>query len=504
MDGTILEVSPSVAALSNGHYKRIELIGTSAAALYNEPYERALILSELKQRGYVNNYDIRLLNRDGASIQGSISARIIFDGAGAPLKIAGSIHDMTKFKKTEKELIRAKEKAEESDRLKSAFLANISHEIRTPMNGILGFAELLKMSDVTPEEQKEYVDIIKLSGERMLNLINNIVDIPKIEAGLMELNLTDTDIHSHTNFIFSLFKTEAENNGIELSYKNGMPSKEFVIKTDSEKLYALLTNLVKNAIKFTPNGSIEFGYTIDKMLSDATSASPLLTFFVKDTGIGIPKERQEAIFDRFIQADITNKRAFQGAGLGLSISKSYLEQLGGEIWVESEEGIGSTFYFTLPSRLKPVEKSGDQNLGEDSGEQDTGCSDVAGLKILIAEDDTVSESFLRLGLKKINQEIISVTTGIEAVNICRTDPGIDLVLMDFQMHEMNGINATRQIRQFNKDIIIIAQTAHRLSGDRELAIEAGCNDYILKPISIELLLKLIQKHFREVLKLLNK
>lgn len=151
MDGTILEVSPSVAALSNGHYKRIELIGTSAAALYNEPYERALILSELKQRGYVNNYDIRLLNRDGASIQGSISARIIFDGAGAPLKIAGSIHDMTKFKKTEKELIRAKEKAEESDRLKSAFLANISHEIRTPMNGILGFAELLKMSDVTPE-----------------------------------------------------------------------------------------------------------------------------------------------------------------------------------------------------------------------------------------------------------------------------------------------------------------------------------------------------------------
>jgi len=247
------------------------------------------------------------------------------------------------------ELIIAKEKAEESDRLKSAFLANMSHEIRTPMNGILGFAELLKEPNLTGKEQQEYIKIIEKSGARMLNIINDIVDISKIESGLMEVSIKESNINEQIEYIYIFFRPEVEGKGMQLSYRNGLVSSESIIKTDREKLFAILTNLVKNAIKYTNKGSIEFGYdhveTHGPRNIGAGSAS--LQFYVKDTGIGIPKDRQEAIFERFIQADISDKYAYQGAGLGLSISKAYVEMLGGRIWVESEEGKGSTFYFTL-------------------------------------------------------------------------------------------------------------------------------------------------------------
>jgi PAS domain S-box-containing protein len=241
------------------------------------------------------------------------------------------------------ELFTAREKAEESDRLKSAFLANMSHEIRTPMNGIIGFAELLKRPGLNGEKQQAYIEIIEKSGKRMLNIINDIVDISKIEAGLMNLDIKETSINGQIEEIYNFFKPEAEAKGIRLSFKNSLPAKEAIIKTDSEKLYAILTNLVKNAIKYTLEGSIELGYLLKKEREQGG-----VEFYVKDTGVGIPKDRQKAIFERFIQAEITNKMAHQGAGLGLAITKAYLEMVGGKIWVESEEGRGSTFYFTLP------------------------------------------------------------------------------------------------------------------------------------------------------------
>jgi signal transduction histidine kinase len=242
-----------------------------------------------------------------------------------------------------RELVKAKEKAEESDRLKSAFLANMSHEIRTPMNGILGFSELLKQPGLSGDQQQKYIRVIEKSGARMLNIINNIVDISRIEAGLMQVDLRDSDINEQIEYIYTFFRPEAETKKIRLSYKTALPAKEAIIRTDREKVWAILTNLVKNALKYTENGSIEFGYE----LAPAQDHEPL-RFYVKDTGIGIPANRQEAIFKRFIQADIADKMARQGAGLGLSISKAYVEMLGGEIWVESEEGMGTTFYFTLP------------------------------------------------------------------------------------------------------------------------------------------------------------
>ena len=380
------------------------------------------------------------------------------------------------------ELIAAKEKAEESDRLKSAFLANMSHEIRTPMNGILGFADLLKEQDITVEDQQDYINIIKNSGVRMLNILNDIIDISKIESGMMEVDIKESNINEQIEYIYTFFKPEVKDKGMQLSYINSLPSKEAIIKTDREKIFAIITNLVKNAIKYSEKGSIEFGYN---------KKGEYLEFFVKDTGIGIAKGMQKAIFDRFIQADFADHQAIQGAGLGLSITKAYVEMLGGKIWVESEEGKGSTFYFTIPYNTEPQVIMAIKNVVS----RDKEDSQIKKLKILIAEDDPTSEKLITKMIEKYCKEDLHVRTGVEAVEACLHHRDIDLVLMDIQMPEMDGYEAARQIRQFNNKVIIIAQTAFGFKGDREKAIEAGCNEYISKPIDKALLKELIKKHF---------
>jgi signal transduction histidine kinase len=370
---------------------------------------------------------------------------------------------------TNYELVEAKDKAEESDRLKSAFLANMSHEIRTPMNGILGFATLLEEPDLPVEEQHEAVSIIKKSGVRMLNIINDLIDISKIESGLMEVKISDSNINEQIEYIYTFFKPEVEGKGMQLSYNISLLSKDSFIKTDREKIFAILTNLVKNSIKYSEKGTIEFGYT---------KKDEYLEFYVKDTGIGIAKEMQKAVFERFIQADINDHKAIQGAGLGLSITKAFVEMLGGELWLKSELGKGSTFYFTIPYNNVPQEiTSIKKDITLDGIDTLT-----KKLKILIAEDDYTSDLLLTRIVKKYCKEDFHVSTGVEAIEFCRNNRDIDMVLMDIQMPDMNGYEATKQIRQFNKDVLIIAQTAFGLAGDREKSIAAGCNDYILKPI----------------------
>ena len=408
--------------------------------------------------------------------------------------ILGAVHivkDVTRSKQAESELIIAKEKAIESDRLKSAFLANMSHEIRTPMNGILGFTEFLKEPNLSTDDQQDFIQTIQISGERMLNTINNIVDISKIEAGLMSLAIEETNINKKIEFTYKFFKPEAERKGLQFMYKNGLPTENAIIRTDNEKVYGVLTNLIKNAIKFTYDGSIEFGYDI----VEAQRIAPLqhllsLQFYVKDTGVGIPKYLQQTIFERFRQGSNDLKRLYEGSGLGLAIAKSYVKMLGGEIWVESEEGNGSTFYFTIP--YNPVLEEKTEIKGVDSLELKK--VQMKNLKILIVEDDEVSFSLLKRTIRKIGKEVLHAITGVEAVEACRSNPDLDLVLMDIRMPIMDGNEATRQIRQFNKDVIIIAQTAYAFTGDSDKALEAGCNNYITKPINMALLFELIKKN----------
>ncbi len=292
--------------------------------------------------------EYRVGHKNGSWRWHNSSGAPIIDESGKIVSYIGIARDITDRKKMLEELVAAKEKAQESDRLKSAFLANMSHEIRTPMNGILGFAELLKKPNLTGNEQQKYIRIIEKSGSRMLNIINDIIDISKIEVGLMKLDINETNINEQIEYIYTFFKPEVEAKGMKLMFKTTLSSQEAIIKTDREKVYAILTNLVKNAIKYSKEGKIEIGYK---------KKDEVLEFYVKDTGIGIPKDRQEAIFMRFIQADIADKMAHQGTGLGLSITRAYIEMLGGKIWVESEVEIGSNFYFTLPYIADPMNET---------------------------------------------------------------------------------------------------------------------------------------------------
>jgi PAS domain S-box-containing protein len=286
----------------------------------------------------IKRYQKRYLTKDGSVVWAEVSVQGLKNSEGNIYAITGVVNDITDRKRAEEELIEAKEKAEESDRLKSAFLANMSHEIRTPMNGIIGFAALLKEPKLTLDEKEEYISIIEKSGDRMLNIINDLIDISKIEAGQMEIIYSNFDLNDQIDQLLKFFKPEANSKNLDINCHKPLDSDRSIINTDKTKLNAVLTNLIKNAIKYTNEGKIEFGYNIK---------GNSLEFFVQDTGIGIAADKINRIFDRFVQADISTSRAYEGAGLGLSISKAYVELLNGNFWVESQLGKGSKFLFTI-------------------------------------------------------------------------------------------------------------------------------------------------------------
>jgi signal transduction histidine kinase/ActR/RegA family two-component response regulator/sensor domain CHASE-containing protein len=383
------------------------------------------------------------------------------------------------------ELRAAKEKSQESDRLKSAFLANMSHEIRTPMNGILGFAELLKQKNLSGQEQQKYLEIIESSGARMLNIVNNIVDISKIESGIIEINNKVTNINEQIEFLTSFFAPEIEKKGLRLVCSKTFTTDKAYIETDAEKLYGILTNLLKNAIKHTYKGAIEIGYHLK-----SDDNQNFLEFFVTDSGDGIPEDKQNVIFDRFMQADMSNKTAYQGAGLGLSISKAYVEILGGTIWVESEHGVGSTFRFTIPYHPAEAEIVTEEKILPATKEKS-----INKLKILIVEDDPGMEFLLSETVEEYCSKLLIARDGMEALEIAKDNADIDLILMDIRIPKLDGYETTEEIRQFNKDVVIIAQTACAFSSDRDKALEVGCNDYVSKPIDTDLFESLMEKHF---------
>jgi PAS domain S-box-containing protein len=382
----------------------------------------------------------------------------------------------------EYELIMAKERAEESDKLKTAFLANMSHEIRTPMNGLLGFAEMLNDDKLSQADRKKYLKIINDNGKMLINLIDDIIDFAKIEAGQIKVIHSDFSLNSllkqvHSSFLSEKLKKEKSN--VQLRLKKALTSEKCYIKSDPNRIRQILTNLISNSFKFTNSGHIEFGYKL--------ADNKMLTFYVEDTGIGIPQKKLDVIFERFIQADSSPTRKYGGSGLGLAISKGLVDLLKGKMWAESEVGKGSTFYFSVP--YVPARKVSE----EDHKEKSRADYRWEGKLFLIAEDDKFSYKFLEGFLKQTKAEVLHAVDGRQAVELCMKNKNIDLVLMDIQMPEMNGLEATEEIKKFNKNIPIIAQTANAITEERQKCLNAGCDDFVTKPVNITELYSKIER-----------
>ncbi len=377
------------------------------------------------------------------------------------------------------ELQRAKERAEESDRLKTAFLHNISHEIRTPMNAIVGFCGFLNERSLSSKNRKHFTDMIVQNSNQLLSIITDIINIAAVETGQEKIQEKDININEICKLVHEQFSSIAQKKNITLRYKTTLSNDEANIKSDETKLLQVLNNIVGNALKFTLQGYVDFGYHVK---------DNHIEFYVEDTGIGIPKEMHEEIFKRFRQVESTVTRQFGGSGLGLSISKAYIELFGGKIWLESELNEGSTFYFTVP--YKKVHKNA---LSEQRSINKLKIEIKEAKTLLIAEDEDSNFMLLKVILSGLNFKIIRAINGLEAIEICKTNQGIDLVLMDMKMPVMNGYEATKQIKGFMPDVPIIAQTAYITDVDKNKVFACGCNDFIIKPFKKELLISKIKE-----------
>lgn len=377
------------------------------------------------------------------------------------------------------ELIISKNKAEESDRLKSSFLANISHEIRTPLNGVLGFSSLLKDEDLT-ENAKRYIDIIDLSGQQLLTIINDILDISKIEAGQISISIEAVNISQLMNELLQQFQHQAEIKNLDLILNSGNLHENMEINTDGNRLRQILCNLLNNAIKFTSEGKVEFGLLHRGNITE---------FYVSDSGIGIAPEDQSLIFKPFrkVGASLTSK--YGGTGLGLSISKAFVEKLGGTISLQSHPNKGSKFFFTIPQTeiTEPYRQKypiAEQGLHRDWNKK----------TILIAEDEIFNFCYMEELLKPMNVKMLHAWNGLEAVELAKKHADISLVLMDIRMPEMDGHTATKLIKELRPHLPIIAQTAYASKADMKNAYASGFDNYLTKPIARELFVQVIDKY----------
>ncbi len=424
--------------------------------------------------------ELEMIRKNGTKVWTEVKASLMFDEDGNKKGIFGVTRDLSIRKKAEMDLIEAKEKAEESDQLKTAFLNNISHEIRTPMNAIIGFTDFLNDPDLDAESRLHFTNVISRSSNQLLSIVSDIISIATIESGQEKYYDNEVNINSICKLIHDQYNAEFIEKDILFQCNTNLSDSEAEIRSDETKLMQILSNLVSNALKFTKKGQVNFGYTV---------LENELEFYIQDTGIGISPAMSEVIFDRFRQVENTTTREYGGSGLGLSISKAYVNLLGGKIWLTSELNQGSTFYFTIPyQNIKTIKNDTHAAANE------TNAKSEGKKVILVAEDEEDNFDFLEVLLRKNNFEVLWAKDGTKAVEICKINPNISMVLMDIKMPVMNGYEATKEIRKFNKDIVIIAQTAYALQGDREKSLAAGCNDYISKPIRQSSFLELINKH----------
>lgn len=470
--GVILDCNLGLSEITG--YSFDELIYMDGLLLIAD-HERNGVLSNIV-KGYEKPYESVGVRKDGTEYPLRLEARNIpYQGRAVR---AVEFRDITEQKNAELALIREKERAEESDRLKTAFLQNMSHEIRTPMNGILGFLDLLREPDITEGEKEKYIRLVNKSGHRLLVTINDIIEISKIEAGQVTLQLSDFNLMEVVQYQADFFRHQAEDKGIGFVVTQQLNGERAYIHSDRYKIEGIMTNLINNALKFTSRGTI----TIETGLTDA-----FVSITISDTGKGIPPERLEAIFHRFVQADLNMSRAHEGSGLGLSIVKAYVEMLGGSINVSSAPGEGSVFVVRIPYHpVKPFLQPDEELMAPTP-------SPGKSLSILVAEDDDVSFQIIEMMLGKSQHRLVRAMTGNEAVSLFFKHH-FDLILMDVKMPGMNGLEATRMIREKNRDVPIIAQTAYVLMGDREKVMEAGCTDYLTKPINRKMLYSKIEQY----------
>ena len=379
-------------------------------------------------------------------------------------------------KRIERELIKAKEKAEESNRLKTAFLQNVNHEIRTPMNAIVGFSQLLANPDLSMSDKLDYIKYLYDGSEHLLDIVNNVLELSKIETEQTKINEQVVNINGFLAELYSIYEKKAR----EKKFKFFKPfcdlkEEESFIITDKTKYRQILINLLNNAFEYTEKGNVKFGYKLK---------GTNIEFFVEDTGIGIKKEQADKIYERFHQTPEGSHPKYRGLGLGLAICKEYAEMLGGKLWVESVYGKGSTFYFSIPAKKVIIpDKTVEEKLNV-----------IRDKTILIAEDNEGNFVLAKIYLEKHQAKIIRAENGRIAVNICKENDTIDLVLMDLKMPIMDGFEATKRIKSFRKNLPVIAVTANALDSVKEKALNAGCDDFISKPINEEALNCLVAEH----------
>lgn len=378
--------------------------------------------------------------------------------------------DVTDQKRVELELLNARLRAEESDRLKTAFLANMSHEIRNPMNGIIGFAGLLREDDLTEDDRNRYIEIIEKNATQLLYIINDIIDVSKIESGQERIKKDEISVGDLLNDLESFFAPDAKRRNLDLQFASSLSKKDNTIISDPVKLRQILVNIIGNALKFTVEGSVKVRV---KKVTD------MLEFQIKDTGVGINQKDRTIIFDRFRQSDNPAPRLTTGTGLGLSISRGYLTLIGGSISVDSDLGVGSTFYVRIPhiSTVEKSEKKSRKKMLPSKIEIPDWSTNV----ILLAEDEPVNVMYIKIALKKTNATILIAENGEEAISIFKENDNIDIVLMDIKMPVMDGFEAASEIRKLNSTIPIIALSGHAMV-EKERLSGAGFVELISKPV----------------------
>ena len=440
----------------------------------------------LKKDGFYET-ELRVKHRDGHYVSLSTRSVTVKNDKNEIIGALTISRDITALKKVHEDLVKAKLEAEASNRLKSSFLANISHEIRTPLNSVVGFANLLLANDISNEVKEEYIEHINHNSEKLLQIIGDIIDLSRLESSQIEITYEEASVNSIINEIVEDARKVIRRNekSIIIDVRNMLEENGDLIFTDRVWLKRVLNHLMDNAVKFTLEGSIRLSYSKE---------NDSLVFRVKDTGIGINKENLDHIFEEFRQEIDGHHRPFEGLGVGLTLAKEVVERMGGKIYVQSEKGIGSEFSFSIPyrpaggsTRLKakavPNESSGVQN-------------DWSRKTCLLVDDNKDILLYLNRVLSDTGINALTARSGVEAIEILKKTPEIDVVLLDMQMPEMNGIEATREIRRIRKDIPIIAQTAFIFEDDKDIILEAGCDACLIKPIRKEHLLTVMSSFLK--------